>query len=360
MRRTLEALAISCALTARAGSAPGEQPSIVLLGHGDGIGKQIEAELAAQGFRVVLEPAPEPFRGPADIEAAAREASAMGAVYVVMSQLGVEVWLVDRVTGKTLSRDVLGVSEGDEERVVAVRVVELLRATLLELELPEQTQGEVEATPQLRAVASLPSTRPAEDARVEPAPVTHGPWPSATTAGFLFDGAIGINWSVGAIGAAPLGALGAFWQPKPRVAVGLSGLVPIRGANVSGFEGSASVATWQLTTGTRIYPLGGNHAVEPSFGAGLGIIWFQIEGTRAATRYVATSEQLLVASPHLDVGVRWRLSGDISLRSSLGANYAFPEPAVQFAGTPIVTLARPLLSWTFGIEWRAIGDSVGD
>jgi hypothetical protein len=134
----------------------------------------------------------------------------------------------------------------------------------------------------------------------------------------------------------------------------------MQAANVSELEGSASIATWEVSAGSRIYPLSAGSSVQPWLGGGLGVVWFQVEGTEATSRYILDSEPLIVAGPHAEIGVVWRLSHSFALRSSLGTSYAFPKPVVEFAGREVLRLGRPLVHWTLGIEFRAVSDISSD
>jgi hypothetical protein len=99
------------------------------------VGVRLRAELVSLGFEVELALAPEVEPSRASLEQAAREAGAVAALRVRASRAGVEVWVMDRVTSKTVLREVV-FTGGDDEGLVAVRAVELLRASLLEVALP--------------------------------------------------------------------------------------------------------------------------------------------------------------------------------------------------------------------------------
>jgi len=271
------------------------------------------------------------------------------------SALGVDVWLIDRVTGKTLSREVVQTGPGaDQDRVIAVRVVELLRASLLELQLPSGAEGELRATPQLQALAGLPRSGAAQ----ERGP---GPAPAAAGSGVLrFAAAGGLSSSVGTVPITPLAALGAFWQPSEWLAIGLSSFIPLASAEVSAREGSARIATWELHAGPRLYPLTRAGAIRPFVDLGLALIWCQIDATRATSPLIATSDQLLSAGAHAGVGLDWQLSSSFSLYATGGASLAAAKPVVQFAGRDVLTLARPLVSGTLGIEYRATSQASRD
>ncbi len=88
------------------------------------------------------------------------------------SERGVEIWIADRVTGKTVLREMA--DDGgtpDRDAALALRAVELLRASLLEVGLPAPPPGEVPATPEIREKLRVraPDTPPAPAQRPSPA-----------------------------------------------------------------------------------------------------------------------------------------------------------------------------------------------
>lgn len=353
----LRLAAACCALAGAPGLAHAERPSIVLLGSAGSLSSQIEAELSSLGFLVQTREAGSSVETPRQLQAAAREAGAEAAVSVQPSALGVEVWLVDRVTGKTLSREVVQTQPGlERERLIAVRVVELLRASLLELQLPSGTAGEVQASAELQAFAALPSASVARET------VQHPPAPAPTPSyGVLrFSAGWGLSSSVAATRVTPLADLGAFWQPTRRLAVGLTALVPVASADASAAEGSVRIATWQVQAGPRIYPLSAAGPIRPFIDVGLALLWFELDAARAESPLIAASERLVTAGGHVGLGCNWQLSSHFSLYSTLGASVAAAKPVVQFAGRDVLTLARPLAFWTLGVEYRAAAEASRD
>jgi hypothetical protein len=99
---------------------------------------RIQGELVAEGFEVVIEKptAPETGEGLAAVAERADALAAIGLSYDADTR-EVELTVVDRLTHKTLVRRApLGVDEGSDAEVLAVRAVDLLRASLLELLAP--------------------------------------------------------------------------------------------------------------------------------------------------------------------------------------------------------------------------------
>ena len=119
---------------------------------------RVAAELEALGFTVqssTREPRP------AELAAEARRAGAFAAIGIGPTAEGsVEITVLDRVTGKTLRRELLGRSLTDPttRELVALRASELLRASLMEIEAPHPTRGDLPATPVVERVAIAPET----------------------------------------------------------------------------------------------------------------------------------------------------------------------------------------------------------
>jgi hypothetical protein len=338
------------------GTARAARPSIVLLGSGGGLPGQIEAELSSLGFQVQTRDDGPPLETPRELQAAARQAGAEVAVSVRPSALGVEVWLVDRVTGKTLSREFVSRAPGQEqERVIAVRVVELLRASLLELQLPSGAEGEVPASAELQALVGLPAVSAARE------PERAAAQAAAPGYGVLrLNAGWGLSSSIAATRVTPLATFGALWQPTQHLAVGLAAFLPLASADVSAREGSVRIATGQVQAGPRIYPLASGSPVRPYVDLGLSVLWFEIEATRAESPFVATSERLVTAGASAGFGCDWQLSSHWSLYSSLGASVAAAKPVVQFVGRDVLTLARPLALWSLGVEYRSTSQGSRD
>jgi hypothetical protein len=120
---------------------PNDRRRVLLLvdGAGDPFMDRIKAEIVSLGLDVV-ERTP---RGP--IEARARTEHAVAAVRLLPSRNGVEVWMADATSGRSLLRQVI-VDEtpgGPNQDVVALQTAELLRTGLF----PETPPGETHSVP---------------------------------------------------------------------------------------------------------------------------------------------------------------------------------------------------------------------
>jgi len=119
---------------------------------------RVAAELEALGFSVQAR-THEPR--PTELAREARQAGAFAAIGIGPTAAGtVEITVLDRVTGKTLRREVLGRSLTDPttRELVALRASELLRASLMEIEAPHPPRGELPPTPVVKRIAAAPET----------------------------------------------------------------------------------------------------------------------------------------------------------------------------------------------------------
>ncbi len=124
---------------------------------------RVYAELATLGFTVEVvrvRGADAPSHGPS--RTSAREAGAAVALRVAEVPGGVEVSIDQGATGKSVQRTVMA----DDPATVAIRAVELLRASLLEVRSPPPSRGEVEADPAAPAVVDAREPPPARPAPV--------------------------------------------------------------------------------------------------------------------------------------------------------------------------------------------------
>jgi hypothetical protein len=117
---------------------------VVLLrsGSADALARQAEtllaAELRASGFEVLTRERAPGLELRADIDAAAIALRPI-AVMAIAATAGAaaEIWLSDRVTGKLVIRRIEAGTEGDPAASLALRAVELLRGSLLEITVEE-------------------------------------------------------------------------------------------------------------------------------------------------------------------------------------------------------------------------------
>lgn len=143
-------------------------PRVVVLTHpkSQAVSTRIAAELRATGFSPVVEPATvlQPVTDEVSerdvIEALARERGAIAVVRTRWSRTGVEVLVLEQVTGKTVLRnEVAAPGEALSDAVIALRSVELLRASFLEVRHRPAAAASVPAVVQRMVTATDPPPR---------------------------------------------------------------------------------------------------------------------------------------------------------------------------------------------------------
>ena len=306
---------------ARADEAPAIEANAatiaVLCAPGDRFGLRLVAELESLGFRaVVLDPSTEPASRAA-LEASARGAGAIAAIRAVPSERGVEVWIADRVTGKTVLRDPAndrGTPELDD--ALALRVVELLRASLLEIALPTPSRGEVPATPEIREKMRVPE-------QIDAAP------PSPRSPPRLrLSLAPGLLLSPGGFGGSGSLALGLDWMPSDHLGLCALAAIPLTSARVEGSQGSADLTVFLAGGGARFLFASRASAWSPSTDLGLLAVSLHSAGT-AGAGFVASSPSTVTAAPFARVGLAFAPTPTLRLRADLLAGVVVPAASIQ-------------------------------
>lgn len=235
---------------------------------------------------------------------------------------GVELWIEDRATGRTVVRHlVVGEHLGtDGARIAALKAVEVLRATVPDLE------------PAAAPKAAAPAPRPEPPA---PAPV-------AVRAG---GGPLGGPGGAGALGALLLGVrvgLG------PSFALDLDGLVTVGGATVDWNGGRASFSV-ALLRGWALWTPRERWRLSPSLGVGAGIAvpWADAPGTNVMARgnaVTAVAYLGVTSGLGLRVARRWL----IRLDARVGA--LVPQARLLFGDTVVARLGQPLAEGSLALE----------
>ncbi len=337
MKRRLHALVLCAAIagsTAVARAQESDPALIVIVGeHGAPFGLRLAAELEVLGFRAaIVDPTAEPAsRG--SLEAAAREAGAIAAIRAVPSEHGVEIWLTDRVTGKTLLRELT--DAGPDEGAAALRTVELLRASLAEVALAQPTRGEVPEPAGLRERLELP----APDAQ-----------PAEALAPALHVGmAPGVALSPGGFAAAATLGLGLDWMPSDHVGLVALGVLPITGARASAAEGTAELSSFVAGAGLRVAFASPTSRWAPSIDAGFAAVWIRAAAT-ASAGYSATEASSSTGAAFLRAGLGVALGSRLRLRADVLAASVGRGVTVRFAGREVATWGEPLVVPSLGAE----------
>jgi hypothetical protein len=226
-RAALIAAVLSIAVARTAGAAEASAPKlrvvIVIDESDDPFAERIKAEVSALGFEVV---AIEPWRTGESVESLdgiGRANQAAAAIRMIPSRKGVEVWVADQPTGRSLMRQLI-VDErpAPNEGLVALQTAELLRTTLL-------SHSDVPPAP--------PPPRTPPEKPPEPPPAAPQPPPVSLQAG------AGALYSPGAAPALQLWFSAGYAFARP-FGLALDASAPLQASEVTGPEGTARLHTW--------------------------------------------------------------------------------------------------------------------
>ncbi len=294
--------------------------------------QRTRAELEDVGLSVVDAPV---SSTESDLASLARQHAAVAAVRLIRYEKPpeVEIWVADEITGKTSLRRVATgqLPTSEAVAVVALAVVELLNASLLELRAAHPPRG---SAPPSRAVLRL-----VDDHLVTPA----APYRFALRAGAV---ALGSPGGLGVM-AGPMLAAG--WGLHPHFALEAELLATAARSRLDGAAGEAHVG---LGIGRLLLAYRGSSDawVQPLFGIGAGMLFAWVTGD-AGPGYRATTDATAVFLPSAVAAAAARLGQSLRLRLGLGAGFAFPDLSTRLAGESVASAGRPLIDATVSLEW---------
>lgn len=319
-------LALAAAPRVADGAAPEPSPHVAVVATADAeITARLVAELEFLGFSadVVDMGAQIDLEG---LRALARERSAAAAIAIDGGDGRVEVWIVDRMTGKLVARE-LELSQGDDPpREIAVRAVELLRASLAEVEArPAPPEAEVAVGPAARRTLADPIRRR----------IVLGLAP--------------------AVGGAP-GGLGVMaharaqlrWAPHPIVGVVLGGAAPLHRAKLRAPEGSAGILTGWIDVGPWFALRRADAKVIPDLSPRIGVAIVGMQG-RAAQGLSARRARLVDAIVEAVAGLEVVVSTRVRLRFEASAATCARTIRVRFVARDVASWCRPHVLGAAGI-----------
>jgi hypothetical protein len=323
--------ALACFAWRCAASAAGSQVVILYeaaAGGADRAEMRLAAELRAAGFQVE-ERASEDAADSRRVVEGAVDSGTFATVLLRHSTDGAftDVWVADHVTRKTLVRRIGARGVGDPaDRALALRVVELMRASLVEgLVMPPSDED-----------AAGPSLPPADIAAWTREAVT---MPSEHRA--PVDLALGIAgvWGGPDLGLAVAPELRVAWRPSSPWSIGILGAGPAFGARVSASEGSATVRQELALMETAVEPWS-RGPILPYAAAGVGVYHLVTTGY-ANVPYTSRSGDSWFALFAAGIGARVSLSSTASLVLDARELFALPRPVIAFAGQEVAVSMRP-------------------
>jgi hypothetical protein len=299
---------------------------------------RVRGELISEGFSVDV------LNGMRDAEsrswleqlAGARKADAVVAVLGGETPDSVEVWVIDKVTEKSVVRRIPFQPQSDHAaKTFAIHALELLRASFLEIDL-------------------RPSGRPREAKSIPPA-IVH-----FVDSERQDDGRVRFGVEVGGAAVVGFGDVGTAILPVMRLkyAFGpsLVGQVEVAGLGskprVANEIGSAEVAEeFALLGGGYRFALGRH--LRPILSLSVGALHTRVTGQAISPDYRGRDAVRWSFLADAGVGIAFVLAERFELTFATHAQVAEPYPAIRFAGSVVATSTRPSLLFTLTLgAWR--------
>jgi hypothetical protein len=296
---------------------------------------RLRAELRDAGFDVVeVERAPGDPREEVEQAEGTTDAFATVAMNRTTSGAAADIWISDHVTGKTVVRRLRVGAEPNAAAVLAIRALELLRASLLEVAAPAPE-------------APVPGVAPADVMSwVEPMLPSRAPHLTGPFRGTLL--------GAGALALHGLRGVGLAIGPTLRISHPVHGPLfarlslagPLVGPEITRAEGKASVrqefAALDLGWASNAAPLG-------AF-AWLGIGAFDLHVTGSATGpYRSKSEGVLSLLGMAGLGGVARASERVAFTAEVMVLGLVPQPVVVIANQDAGRAGAPSLGLSLGI-----------
>jgi hypothetical protein len=297
---------------------------------------RLRAELVSAGFDVVeVERAPGDSR--TEVEQAAERTQSVATVAIDRAGRGAaaDIWISDRISGKTVVRRLRVGGGPSAATVLAIRALELLRASLLEVVAPPPAADEPAPAAPPDVVEWVKPTLP----------------PKAAETKDLLDG---LALGVGVQALHGVRGVGLAFGPTLRAFHGIAGgafgrLVlagPFGGQSLSEPEGTASVrqefASLDLGWATPPAPLGALAWI------GAGAFHLHTSGA-AAVPYRSTSDDVYSLLLGGGLGGIARFSQDVALSAELSALALLPRPVVVIASRDAGSSGNPALSLSLNL-----------
>jgi hypothetical protein len=306
------------------------------------VSRRIRAELEAASFDVVvvpLDPGGDPRAG-VELAGGLRPIATV-AIVSLQNRPAVDVWVSDRVTGKTLVKrlDVGRRADAELTSSLAIHAVELLRASLLEM----RTQsGRREETGAADGTSRLPNEVTEW--------VNHAILPEPLKP--LFE-----RPSV-AVAAATLyssPSMGLSFAPVLRASVGdangLAGRLalvgPGFGAELRGPQGTASIRQ-ELALAELVYAPSRRWLV-PSASAGIGAYHLYLQGDATDPAYRGVSNQIWAFVAEVGLELAARIGSGAAISLDLHGLVTEPAARIAIGESSIATVGRPSLLASFGL-----------
>jgi hypothetical protein len=317
------------ALWAGVSHADGSIPRVLLIDPGsEALSVRLREELESLGLEVVIVAEGDPTE---PLELRARLADAVGAIRITRQGSGsVDMTILDRATGKTVSRH-LPIATGTDpasSELVATRTVELLRASLMELEAPHPSRGDAAVTPEVRALAA-----PVPEPRASTLAVAAGP-------ALVASPELGVSLDLW---------VAVLLRTQSGFGVTARVVAPGSGSELESPEGRVSASAWQYRLGAVFEGPQLTLVLSPHFEAGATLVRLTTDGVASAP-FRGVEQHSMLWGPWVSAGLRCEFVPRLSVLAAAEIALLFPETVIRSDGREVATFGRPLVAANAGME----------
>jgi hypothetical protein len=294
---------------------------------------RLKGELMVHDFEVTVVDADEDEPSPGELAKAAEQVRAVATVSLLRSHglATADVWISDRVTGKTSMRTIGTAQRSEASSVLAIRAVDLLRASLREFGPGERSPPEV--------VGASPERAPEhvrDWARAQPA-----------KQGWSVEAGVALQSTLSKLGNlyGPSIALG--YSPSERLGFHLGFQGPLSGAHASQDGASLTLRNEQFFAELG-YRLLSRAAWSVEASGALGGHHLDVQGT-ALPPYVGRSDSAWTALAAAGLGLELGLTRGAAIVIAGRAVFLAPRPVARVADTEL-PYGRPALQAGVGLR----------
>jgi hypothetical protein len=248
-------------------------------------------------------------------------------------QASAKIWIADTATGKESLRITVSIDDADAPSLLAVRAVDLLRASLRDFDLAERMQPETRLGATAGVSRSNQAASPAAPHGFERWAIRGG----ATTL-----------WETGDLGVGQAVTVGIARRISPRLALELAFM-----ATVVGQTYAATAATAQLRQELGIvavaWRLLERRHLTLDLSQGFGATYLSVRG-EAQSPWLGQSTSAWAAASSTGARVGLRLSDHVGLDVALAAVFLLPRPVLEVADVSY-ELHQPLILATGGFRY---------
>jgi hypothetical protein len=280
---------------------------------------RLKGELMTYDFEVIVLDAGDVDPTALQLARAAEQARAVAGISLVRSEglATADVWISDRVTGKTTTRTIATARNREASSVLAVRAVDLLRTSLREFPAG--------AGPPPDIVGANPERAPPHVREWAAGKPTRQRW--SVDAGLVLESTLSRLGSM----YGPSIALG--YEPSERLGLALGFQGPLSGAHFSSDGASVSLRNEQLYAEVRYRFARSSRWSAEATGAA-GVHRLEAEGT-ARPPYAGRSDSALTALAAAGLDFQLNLTRSAALLVFGRATLLAPRPVVRMAGAEI-------------------------